>query len=240
MIQSKHEKNFKKSSRDPVYDVDPDENTDEAEKYSAYEEQEEYIEADVSSPHLWFPEARKMHRDIYFHMGPTNSGKTYEALQSLKSAEKGIYLAPLRLLAWEVTEKLREENVRCSLLTGQERSFSEFDTHISCTIEMCKSEETYDVAVIDEIQMIGDSERGWAWSNAFLSLKAKTIHLWGDSRSLHLISRICTDTGDTLRVKNYERMSKLKVENMPVRSFKDLRPGDCIVGFSRRILFAVK
>jgi ATP-dependent RNA helicase SUPV3L1/SUV3 len=57
---------------------------------------------DIKFPHKWFPLARKMKRKIYYHMGPTNSGKTYEALNSLAKAKNGIYCAPLRLLAWEV------------------------------------------------------------------------------------------------------------------------------------------
>ncbi len=57
---------------------------------------------DIKFPHKWFPLARKMKRKIFYHMGPTNSGKTYEALTSLARAKNGIYCAPLRLLAWEV------------------------------------------------------------------------------------------------------------------------------------------
>ena len=38
----------------------------------------------------------------------------------------------------------------------------------------------YEVAVIDEIQMIGDVERGWAWTRVILGIKAKRIHLCGD------------------------------------------------------------
>ena len=57
---------------------------------------------DLSAPHLWFPQARQIKRKIIFHAGPTNSGKTYNALEALKSGKSGIYCAPLRLLAWEV------------------------------------------------------------------------------------------------------------------------------------------
>jgi ATP-dependent RNA helicase SUPV3L1/SUV3 len=57
---------------------------------------------DIKFPHKWFPLARKMKRKIYYHMGPTNSGKTFEALTNLAKAKNGIYCAPLRLLAWEV------------------------------------------------------------------------------------------------------------------------------------------
>lgn len=58
--------------------------------------------SDLSKPHLWYPLARRMTRTFYYHSGPTNSGKTSEALKKLAEANTGIYCAPLRLLAWEV------------------------------------------------------------------------------------------------------------------------------------------
>lgn len=57
--------------------------------------------ADLRNPHAWWP-ARSKKRKIFHHIGPTNSGKTYHALNSLKSSKNGLYLAPLRLLAAEV------------------------------------------------------------------------------------------------------------------------------------------
>ncbi|KAL7545912.1 hypothetical protein ACHAWF_009266 [Thalassiosira exigua] len=56
------------------------------------------MHTDLTSPHEWYPRARLDKRKIIFHAGPTNSGKTYSALQRLKQAERGMYLAPLRLL----------------------------------------------------------------------------------------------------------------------------------------------
>lgn len=91
---------------------------------------------------------------------------------------------------------------------------------------MCNTQDEFDVAVIDEIQMISDSQRGWAWTHALLAVKAKEIHLCGDQRSLQLISKICLQTQDTLKIREYKRMSTLKVEAKPIRSFKDLVPGD--------------
>lgn len=64
---------------------------------------------DIMEPHQWFPEARMMGpRQIIYHMGPTNSGKTRQALQRLQEAKRGLYCAPLRLLAAEVANKLSE------------------------------------------------------------------------------------------------------------------------------------
>ena len=48
-----------------------------------------------------YPLARSMKRELYFFVGPTNSGKTYQAMNELKKANTGVYLAPLRLLALE-------------------------------------------------------------------------------------------------------------------------------------------
>ena len=59
-----------------------------------------------------------MIRNIHFHFGPTNSGKTRAALEDLKKAKTGIYCAPLRLLAWEISENLLNNGVPCNLITG--------------------------------------------------------------------------------------------------------------------------
>ena len=49
-----------------------------------------------------------MKRHFILHIGPTNSGKTFCALERLKTAQNGVYLGPLRLLALEVYEKMKE------------------------------------------------------------------------------------------------------------------------------------
>ena len=84
-------------------------------------------------------------------MGPTNSGKTKNSIDKLIKGRNGIYCAPLRLLAWEVSEKLANFGVACNLLTGQERQIHFDATHMSCTIEMADLNTQYDVAVIDEV-----------------------------------------------------------------------------------------
>ena len=83
-----------------------------------------------------YPLARELKRKIIFHVGPTNSGKTYAALKHLKEATTGYYLAPLRLLALEGYENLKAEGVKVSLITGEEEIIDEESTHISSTIEM--------------------------------------------------------------------------------------------------------
>ena len=139
-------------------------------------------------------------------------------------------MAPLRLLAWEYQQKL----VNCSLITGQEKEFKNSNL-VSCTIEAAPLNEEYEVAVIDEIQMIGDSERGWAWTRAILAVKAKRVHLCGDERALNIVSRILELTGDTLEEKRYSRLSKLTLMHKKFK-LENISEGDCIINFSMNSL----
>ncbi|CAI0442310.1 unnamed protein product [Linum tenue] len=197
--------------------------------------------ADLTKPHTWFPFARAMKRRIVYHCGPTNSGKTYEALQRFKEAKKGIYCGPLRLLAMEVFDKMNSHGVYCSLLTGQEKKRVPFANHVACTIEMVSVDEMYDVAVIDEIQMMADATRGFAWTRALLGVKADEIHLCGDPSVLDIVRKICAETGDELEVHHCERFKKLEVEAKTLLGdLKNVKSGDCVVAFSRREIFEVK
>ena len=121
-------------------------------------------------PEMEFPRALEMKRHFILHVGPTNCGKTYQALQRLRTAYKGIYLGPLRLLALEVYEKMRESGVPCTMLTGEERIYEENSRVISSTVEMLDIDQVYDVAVIDEAQMIADSDRGHSWTRGILGI----------------------------------------------------------------------
>lgn len=66
-----------------------------------------------------FPEARKLKRHFIVHIGPTNSGKTHDAISAFMAAGKGAYLAPLRLLAYENYEYSNARGCPCSMVTGE-------------------------------------------------------------------------------------------------------------------------
>lgn len=178
-------------------------------------------------------EARKKTRRIVYHMGPTNSGKTYNAIEALSKAKHGCYLAPLRLLASELYDTLNDKGVVTNLLTGEEVIELPDATHYSSTIEMARMNEEFDVVVIDEIQMMTDIQRGWAWTRALVNINADEIHLCGDHSVLELVKGILKLTGDELEIKNYTRMTKLDV--MP-RQLKltELEKHDALIVFSRR------
>ncbi|CAO3622400.1 unnamed protein product [Mucor fragilis] len=198
--------------------------------------------SDIRFPSEWFPDARQMKRKIILHVGPTNSGKTYRALKRLEQAESGIYCGPLRLLAHEIFEKMNEKGVACNLLTGEERrEVAPFAPLTSSTVEMASLNKTLDVAVIDEIQMIADPDRGWAWTQALLGLKAKEIHLCGEASAVPLVKKICETLDEEVVVNNYERLTPFTVSFETLRNdLSKVTKGDCIVAFSRRDIFNLK
>ena len=202
---------------------------------------------DLTRPQEWFPYARMERRKIIFHGGPTNSGKTYHALERLKEAKKGLYLGPLRLLAAEIYEKLNASGVYCNLYTGQEQHEVPFATHAAATVEMASAVDDFDILVIDEIQMIEDKDRGFAWTRALLGARCKEIHVCGGLEAEGILRRIADSCGDEFELRKYERFSPLKVlsrslsknSNEP-KSYRNVRPGDCVVAFSRNDIFAIK
>lgn len=199
--------------------------------------------ADLRYPVEWYPVTRTVQREIHLHVGPTNSGKTYHALKRLEQAESGIYAGPLRLLAHEVYTRLNANGKACNLITGDERQISEDQKVMmnSCTVEMVPINADVEVAVIDEIQMIGHDERGWAWTHALLGLQAKEIHLCGEERTVPLIRELAAAMGDKLEIHHYERLSPLKTMTTSLHGqLNTLRKGDCVVVFSRLGIHALR
>ena len=202
--------------------------------------------ADLRYPLEWYPGTRVVQRTIHLHVGPTNSGKTYHALKRLEQAKTGVYAGPLRLLAHEVYTRLNASGKKCHLITGDDRRINEeadqdTDSMISCTVEMVPINIPVEVGVIDEIQMIGHNERGWAWSQALLGLKAKELHLCGEARTVPLIRELAAAMGDKLVLHHYERLSPLKVASKSLfGDLSQLRKGDCLVVFSRREIHSLK
>ena len=175
----------------------------------AKQKREELLAKTIRDFKNLFPLARQLKRKIAFHVGPTNSGKTYAALKELESATTGYYLAPLRLLALEGYENLQKNGVHVSLITGEEEIIDEESTHISSTIEMMNGSVDVDVCIIDEIQMLSDRDRGWAWANALMGVPAKKVILTGSLNALHAVQELCEYLGEELEVVYFERKNEL-------------------------------
>lgn len=177
--------------------------------------------------------ARNIKRKIYIHLGETNTGKTYTAMERLKVAKNGVYLSPLRILALENYEKLNSNGVLCNLLTGEEEILKEGATHTSCTIEKVDLKKEYDIAVIDEIQMIDDSQRGAAWTRALLGLRCSEIHICGALNAKRVVEKIIKDCNDDYEFKEYKRSIPLEVQDSNF-NYNYAEEGDAIVIFSKK------
>jgi ATP-dependent RNA helicase SUPV3L1/SUV3 len=171
-------------------------------------------------------------RTFEYFVGPTNSGKTHAALEILRAAPHGMYLAPLRLLALEVYERLNELGAVTSLVTGEERVLLPDARYVSSTVEMVDLQRTMDVAVVDEAQMLDDTQRGWAWTLAIAGVRAKHVIMCGSTEGLHAAQRLADRLGVTLGVRTFTRKNPLRV--VPAVALTALRPGDAVVGFSRK------
>lgn len=198
---------------------------------------------DLRYPAEWYPHARSMQRTIHLHVGPTNSGKTYHALKRLEASKHGFYAGPLRLLAQEVYHRFNANGIPCGLVTGDDVKFPSDKPPriVSNTVEMVGLGKEFEVGVIDEIQMIADPKRGWAWTRAVLGARATELHLCGEARAVPLIRELVALTGDTLEIHRYQRLNPLKVMSKSIKGdLKQLRKGDCVVSFSRLGIHALK
>ena len=203
---------------------------------------------DLRYPGEDYPLARQQRRKIVLHVGPTNSGKTHAALVALARARTGCYAGPLRLLAHEVFSRFNEGKIGdegkrvCNLVTGEERKVLDpYGGLSSCTVEMFPLSTQLDVGVIDEIQMIGDPQRGTAWTNAVVGSQCAVLHLCGEESVVDLVQNIARDLGDECIVKRYSRLSPLQVAPESLHSdLAKIRAGDCLVTFSRNNIFAFK
>lgn len=189
-----------------------------------------------------FQVARRLNRQIHFHLGPTNSGKTYQALLKLQAAESGVYLAPLRLLAMEIRDRMMEAGVPCNLLTGEERQLIPGAKHTACTVEMMNPNQEVDVAIIDEIQMLQDEARGYAWTAALIGAPAKEVFVCGANSVTTPCIRAIEALGEKYDITHLERKTPLLLEHEGLSGSKynranlkgKLQKGDAVIAFTRK------
>eukprot|EP01029_Cantina_marsupialis_P000298 TRINITY_DN10249_c0_g1_i2.p1 TRINITY_DN10249_c0_g1~~TRINITY_DN10249_c0_g1_i2.p1 ORF type:complete len:519 (+),score=83.59 TRINITY_DN10249_c0_g1_i2:51-1607(+) len=205
-------------------------------KETFQEQLQSLLNCDIKS---LFPLARSMNRKLKFFVGPTNSGKTYSAMQELKASNSGLYLAPLRLLALEGHEDLKENKIESSLITGEEQIIDEDAAHVCSTIEMLDFNLDVDLAIIDEVQMLEDEDRGWAWVNAIIGCPAQTIIMTGSVNALDAVKKIAEYLGEELEVVKFKRKTPLKVMARHT-SLDNLEAGTALVAFSRSDVLKLK
>lgn len=208
-------------------------------KFRRYKVRNRILELVPARPEMEFAEVRELRRHFIFHIGPTNSGKTFQALERLKEAACGVYLGPLRLLALEVYARMNEMGVPCTMRTGQECIEEENSRVTASTIEMADFDENYDIAVIDEAQLVADTDRGHSWTKAVLGLRAEEIHICMSPAAEQVICHLVGLCGDDYEVRRYERKTELICEDRPFVFPDDVREGDALIAFSKKSVLDV-
>ncbi len=178
------------------------------------------------------PERRVEPETVIAYLGPTNSGKTHDALRFLVETGKGVYAAPLRMLAQEAHRRLAAEigEERVGLVTGEER-VNPGAPIVCCTAEMAPvSGETL---VLDEVQWAEDEERGSAWTRLLLGGEYRHILLLGAVEALPLVRHAFPQA----EIRFFER--KAPLDWVGRRGINGLGPGTVVVAFSRRAVIGL-
>jgi ATP-dependent RNA helicase SUPV3L1/SUV3 len=176
---------------------------------------------------------------MLLHVGPPNSGKTYDALLRLADAGTGWYLAPLRLLAWEVADRLNQRGVPCNLLTGEEFIPVEGARITAATIEMFNPSASGEVVIIDEAQMLSDPDRGWAWTRAMMLAQAPELHVIAPTTAHTLIQRMAEAANLPFGTITHERLTPIRVADKPW-PLPQIPARTILVAFSRKMVLTLK
>ncbi len=186
----------------------------------------------VPEPEIVLPFRRTEPETVVAHVGPTNSGKTHSALEFLADTGRGVFAAPLRMLAQEAHRRLSAQlgAEHVGLVTGEER-VNEDAPIICCTAEMAPL--SGEVLVLDEVQWADDSERGSAWTRLLLAGEYRHILILGAVEALPLIENAFPQA----EVRFFER--KAPLDWTGAVSFQSLRRGTVVVAFSRRAVLAL-
>ncbi|WP_371578288.1 DUF6397 family protein [Streptomyces sp. NBC_01314] len=199
-------------------------------------EQREHAAAARARAHV---PARTADPRVTFHLGPTNSGKTHDAIALLaacaEAGRTGVYAAPLRMLAFEVYEQLRTrlgaEGV--GLLTGEERLDPDAPV-LCCTAEAAPT--VGDFLVVDEAHWLADEDRGHAWTRLLLSGAHTDVHICAAPEAEDLLRKLF-DAGTDITVVRHTRHGTLS--RMPEFQAVNLPSASAVVAFSRKAVLAL-
>jgi len=144
-------------------------------------------------------------------------------------------------MALENQERIESLGVPCSLVTGEEEIIREGATHYCCTVEEFARfrHESWDVVVIDEVQMMADSQRGWAWVDALVSAYTQDLIMTGPELIQPSLKTLCDLCDDQLVVKRTKRLSPVDVARRAT-TLKQLDAGSMLVAFSRKTVLELK
>ena len=169
-------------------------------------------------------------------LGPTNTGKTHLAIETMLSFESGMIGFPLRLLAREVYDKVIKETSteKVALITGEEKIIPPNAKYFLCTVESMPIDKYLDFVAIDEIQMCADHERGHIFTDRLLNMRGnKLTMLMGSNTIRNIISKIDED----IEYINRNRLSKLTYAGY--KKISRINRKTAIIAFSAEEVYAI-
>ncbi len=169
-------------------------------------------------------------------LGPTNTGKTHLAIETMLSFETGMIGFPLRLLAREVYDKvIKKISVdKVALITGEEKIIPQNAKYFLCTVESMPIDKHLEFVGVDEIQMCADHERGHIFTDRLLNMRGEKLTMFMGSNTIkNIISRLDAD----VEFINRERLSKLSYTGH--KKISRINRKTAIIAFSAEEVYAI-
>ena len=169
-------------------------------------------------------------------LGPTNTGKTYMAIEKMLEFNSGIFGLPLRLLAREVYDKcVKKLGVdKVALITGEEKIIPSLAKFFICTVESMPKDKVVDFVAVDEIQMCGDRERGHIFTDRLLNFRGEVLTMFLGSQIMQdIISKIIKN----VEFIKQERFSKLSFNG--TKKISRLNRKSALIAFSIEEVYAL-
>ena len=169
-------------------------------------------------------------------LGPTNTGKTYIAIEKMLEFESGIFGLPLRLLAREVYDKCVNKvgAEKVALITGEEKIIPSTARYFICTVESMPKNKEVDFIAIDEIQMCSDRERGHIFTERLLESRGTKLTMFLGSQ---VMEKIIQELVDGVDFEKKERYSKLSYSG--IKKISRLERKVAIIAFSIEEVYAI-
>ena len=162
-------------------------------------------------------------------LGPTNTGKTYYAMDRMLAHSSGVIGFPLRLLARENYDKAVSQVgiSQVALVTGEEKIIPPYAKYFCCTVESMPLNREFSFVCVDEIQLAADPDRGYIFTDRILHSRGlKETVLLGAETIRPLLQKILPD----VIIETRPRLSTLSY--IGVKKLTRLKPRSTIVAFS--------
>ncbi len=169
-------------------------------------------------------------------LGPTNTGKTFLAIETMLSFDSGMIGFPLRLLAREVYDKIiqKVDVSQVALITGEEKIIPINAKYFLCTVESMPVDKVLDFVGIDEIQMCSDHERGHIFTDRLLNLRGEKLTMLMGSNT---IKSIIQKLDDDIEFINKQRLSKLSFGGH--KKISRIERKSAVIAFSTEEVYAI-